>query len=228
MKVLMLNGSSHINGTTMAALTEVGKALEEDGIEYEIFQIGGGPVADCLGCGQCTESGCIFSDDAVNAFVAKAKEADGYIFGTPVYYAHPSGRIQSFLDRVFYSSGKHFAHKPGASVAVARRGGTATTFDVLNKYFGITQMITVGSTYWNQVHGRNAEDAAKDLEGMQTMRNLGHNMARVLKCLEAGKEKGLVPRRQTARTRRILYDSNKKIQCVSSVIFVEHTARRSI
>ena len=193
MKVLMLNGSSHINGTTMAALTEVGKALEEDGIEYEIFQIGGGPVADCLGCGQCTENGCIFSDDAVNAFVAKAKEADGYIFGTPVYYAHPSGRIQSFLDRVFYSSGKHFAHKPGASVAVARPGGTATTFDVLNKYFGITQMITVGSTYWNQVHGRNAEDAAKDLEGMQTMRNLGHNMAWVLKCLEAGKEKGLVP-----------------------------------
>lgn len=193
MKVLMLNGSSHINGTTMAALTEVGKALEEDGIEYEIFQIGGGLVADCLGCGQCTENGCIFSDDAVNAFVAKAKEADGYIFGTPVYYAHPSGRIQSFLDRVFYSSGKHFAHKPGASVAVARRGGTATTFDVLNKYFGITQMITVGSTYWNQVHGRNAEDAAKDLEGMQTMRNLGHNMAWVLKCLEAGKEKGLVP-----------------------------------
>lgn len=193
MKVLMLNGSSHINGTTMAALTEVGKAIEEDGIEYEIFQIGGGPVADCLGCGQCTENGCIFSDDAVNAFVAKAKEADGYIFGTPVYYAHPSGRIQSFLDRVFYSSGKHFAHKPGASVAVARRGGTATTFDVLNKYFGITQMITVGSTYWNQVHGRNAEDAAKDLEGMQTMRNLGHNMAWVLKCLEAGKEKGLVP-----------------------------------
>lgn len=189
----MLNGSSHINGTTMAALTEVGKALEEDGIEYEIFQIGGGPVADCLGCGQCTENGCIFSDDAVNAFVAKAKEADGYIFGTPVYYAHPSGRIQSFLDRVFYSNGKHFAHKPGASVAVARRGGTATTFDVLNKYFGITQMITVGSTYWNQVHGRNAEDAAKDLEGMQTMRNLGHNMAWVLKCLEAGKEKGLVP-----------------------------------
>ncbi len=193
MEVLMLNGSSHINGTTMAALTEVGKALEEDGIEYEIFQIGGGPIADCLGCGQCTENGCIFSDDAVNAFVEKAKAADGYIFGTPVYYAHPSGRIQSFLDRVFYSSGKHFAHKPGASVAVARRGGTSTTFDVLNKYFGITQMITVGSTYWNQVHGRNAEDAAKDLEGMQTMRNLGHNMAWVLKCLEAGKEKGLMP-----------------------------------
>lgn len=193
MKVLMLNGSSHINGTTMAALTEVGNALKEDGVEYEIFQIGGGPIADCIGCGQCTNQGCIFTDDAVNAFVEKAKEADGYIFGTPVYYAHPSGRIQSFLDRVFYSSGKVFAHKPGAAVAVARRGGTATTYDVLNKYFGITQMLTVGSTYWNQVHGKNAEDAAKDLEGMQTMRNLGHNMAWVLKCIEAGVEKGIMP-----------------------------------
>ena len=121
MKVLMLNGSSHINGTTMAALTEVGKALEEDGIEYEIFQIGGGPIADCLGCGQCTENGCIFSDDAVNAFVEKAKAADGYIFGTPVYYAHPSGRIQSFLDRVFYSSGKHFAHKPGVPFGAVQK-----------------------------------------------------------------------------------------------------------
>lgn len=193
MKVLMLNGSSHINGTTMAALTEVGNALKEDGVEYEIFQIGGGPIADCIGCGQCTNQGCIFTDDAVNAFVEKAKEADGYIFGTPVYYAHPSGRIQSFLDRVFYSSGKVFSHKPGAAVAVARRGGTATTYDVLNKYFGITQMLTVGSTYWNQVHGKNAEDAAKDLEGMQTMRNLGHNMAWVLKCIEAGVEKGITP-----------------------------------
>ena len=199
MKVLMLNGSSHINGTTMAALTEVGKALEEDGIEYEIFQIGGGPVADCLGCGQCTENGCIFSDDAVNAFVAKAKEADGYIFGTPVYYAHPSGRIQSFLDRVFYISGRCFAHKPGASVAVARRGGTATTFDVLNKYFGITQMITVGSTYWNQVHGTNAEEVVRDEEGMQTMRTLGNNMAWLMKCIEAGKEKGIhFPEREPA------------------------------
>ena len=193
MKVLMLNGSSHINGTTMAALTEVGKALEEDGIEYEIFQIGGGPVADCLGCGQCTENGCIFSDDAVNAFVAKAKEADGYIFGTPVYYAHPSGRIQSFLDRVFYSSGKHFAHKPGASVAVARRGGTATTFDVLNKYFTISQMPVVSSTYWNMVHGNTPEEVRQDAEGMQTMRNLARNLLWMVQCIQAGKAAGLQP-----------------------------------
>lgn len=202
MKVLMLNGSSHVNGTTMAALQEVGAALLEDGIEYEIFQLGGAPIADCIGCGQCSENGCIFQEDAVNRFVEKAKQADGFVFGTPVYYAHPSGRILSFLDRVFYSSGFSFAHKPGASVAVARRGGTATTFDVLNKYFGISQMLTVGSTYWNQVHGKNAEDAAKDLEGMQTMRNLGHNMAWTLKCIEAGKQMGILPptAERTART----------------------------
>ena len=101
MKVLMLNGSANQNGTTYTALTEIGKVLEQEGVEYEIFQIGGGPVRDCIGCGQCSEKGCVFTDDKVNEFLALAKEADGFIFGTPVYYAHPSGRIQSFLDRVF-------------------------------------------------------------------------------------------------------------------------------
>ena len=123
MKVLMLNGSAHTHGNTYIALEEIGKTLKEEGIDYEIFQIGGKPVRDCIGCGQCTEKGCVFDDDAVNEFVAKAKEADGFVFGTPVYYAHPSGSVQSFLDRVFYSSGRNFACKPGAAVAVARRGG---------------------------------------------------------------------------------------------------------
>lgn len=147
MKVLMLNGSANQNGTTYTALTEIGKVLEQEGVEYEIFQIGGGPVRDCIGCGQCSEKGCVFTDDKVNEFVALAKEADGFIFGTPVYYAHPSGRIQSFLDRVFYSSGRVFTYKPAAAVAVARRGGSSASLDVLNKYFGICQMPTVGSTY---------------------------------------------------------------------------------
>ena len=191
MKVLMLNGSAHVNGITATALEEIGKVLEHEGIEYEIFQIGGGPIRDCIGCGQCTEQGCVFTDDAVNAFVKKAKEADGFVFGTPVYYAHPSGRVQSFLDRVFYSSGALFAHKPGAAVAVARRGGTSASLDALNKYFGITQMITVGSTYWNMAHGTNGDDAIKDREGMQTMRNLGRNMAWILNCIEAGKKQGI-------------------------------------
>lgn len=101
MKVLMVNGSAHQKGNTFLSLEEVGKALKEEGIDYEIFQLGGGPIRDCIGCGQCSEKGCVFADDKVNEFVAKAKEADGFVFGTPVYYAHPSGRVLSFLDRVF-------------------------------------------------------------------------------------------------------------------------------
>lgn len=191
MKVLMLNGSAHKNGTTFTALEEIGRTLAQEGIEYEIFQMGGAPVRDCIGCGRCSEMGCVFDDDSVNEFAARAKEADGFIFGTPVYYAHPSGRILSFLDRVFYSSGGSFAFKPGAAVAVARRGGTSAALDALNKYFGISQMPVVGSTYWNMVHGRNGEDAKLDAEGMQTMRNLARNMAWMLKCFEAGREKGI-------------------------------------
>ncbi len=191
MKVLMLNGSANRNGTTFTALAEIGKILEQEGIGYEIFQMGGEPIRDCIGCGQCSEKGCVFGDDAVNEFVAKAKEADGFVFGTPVYYAHPSGRVLSFLDRVFYSSGRSFAFKPGASVAVARRGGTSSSLEVLDKYFGISQMPVVGSTYWNMVYGAKGEEAKLDAEGMQTMRNLARNMAWMLKCFEAGKEKGI-------------------------------------
>ena len=165
MKVLMLNGSAKPQGNTYRALYEVGEQLKKEGIDYEIFQIGAAPLRDCIGCGQCTEKGCVFDDDKVNEFVAKAKEADGLVFGTPVYYAHPSGRVQSFLDRVFYSSGRAFAFKPGASVAVARRGGTSASFDVMNKYFGISQMPVAGSTYWNLVHGRVPGEAAAQERG---------------------------------------------------------------
>ena len=191
MKVLMLNGSAKANGNTYRSLLEVGKQLEKEGIEYEIFQIGGEPVRDCLGCGQCSEKGCDFDDDKVNEFTAKAKEAAGFVFGTPVYYAHPSGRIMAFLDRAFYSSGASFAFKPGASVAVARRGGTTASFDAMNKYFGICQMPVVGSTYWNHVHGAVPGEAEEDAEGLQTMRNLARNMAWMLKCFEAGKAAGV-------------------------------------
>ncbi len=191
MKVLMLNGSAKANGNTYTALLEVGKQLEKEGISYEIVQIGAKPIRDCIGCGKCNENGCVFTDDEVNAFVAKAREADGFVFGTPVYYAHPSGRILSFLDRVFYSSSQVFRFKPGASVAVARRGGTTASFDCLNKYFGISQMPVAGSTYWNQVHGRVPGEAALDEEGLQTMRNLARNLAWMMKCFEAGREKGI-------------------------------------
>lgn len=191
MKVLMLNGSPKANGNTNAALLEVGRTLENEGISYEIFQMGGKPVRDCIGCGQRSEKGCAFNDDDVNEFIAKAKEADGFVFGTPVYYAHPSGRILSFLDRAFYAGGAAFRFKPGASVAVARRGGSSASFDCLNKYFGIAQMPVVGSTYWNMVYGRVPGEAEQDLEGMQTMQNLAKNMAWMMKCFELGRKNGI-------------------------------------
>lgn len=191
MKILMLNGSPRPNGNTFLALSEIGKQLKEEGIDYEIFQIGGKPIRDCLGCGRCTEHGCVFEDDSVNEFIAKAKDANGFVFGSPVYYAHPSGRILSFLDRAFCSGSGAFRFKPGAAVAVARRAGTTASFDCLNKYFGISQMPVVGSTYWNNVHGAAPGEAALDAEGLQTMRNLARNLAWMLKCFEAGKKSGI-------------------------------------
>lgn len=191
MKVLMLNGSPKANGNTYTALLEIGKQLNKENIEYEIVQIGGAPMRDCIGCGRCTENGCIFSDGGVNDFIAKAKEADGFVFGTPVYYAHPSGRILSFLDRVFYSGGRAFKFKPAASVAVARRAGTTASFDCLNKYFGISQMPVAGSTYWNNVHGAVPGEVSFDEEGMRTMRNLARNLAWMIRCFDAGKKNGI-------------------------------------
>ena len=135
----------------------------------------------------------MFTDDGVNEFVEKAKDADGFVFATPVYFAHPSGRIFDFLDRAFYSSNgyENFKFKPGAAVAIARRGGTTASLDALNKYFGIAQMPTAGSTYWNMVHGNTPEEVCQDKEGLQTMRILGRNMAWMLKCIEAGKNNGV-------------------------------------
>ena len=193
MKVLLVNGSSHEHGTTMAALSEMIKVFEAAGVETEVFQLKD-PISDCLQCGGCRTKGCcVLQDGGVNEFVEKARQADGFVFGTPVYYAHPSGRIFSFLDRAFYSNAgaEAFRFKPAASVAVARRGGTSATLDALNKYFGISQMPVAGSTYWNMVHGRVAADAPEDEEGMQTMRNLARNMVWMMRCFVAGKEQGV-------------------------------------
>ena len=193
MKVLMLNGSCNPKGCTYTALTEVGKALTSAGIDYEIVQLDGGPVRDCIGCNQCSKNGCVFTDDGVNDFIAKARQADGFVFGTPVYSAHPSGRVLSFLDRVFYAGGSAFAGKPGAAVASARRAGTTASLDALGKYFGISNMVTVGSTYWNMVHGNTPEEVRQDAEGMQTMRNLARNLLWMVQCIQAGKAAGLQP-----------------------------------
>ena len=197
MKVLLVNGSSHVKGTTMKALEEMVKVFQENEIQTEIIQLGTKPLADCIQCNACQKTGqCVFKDDGVNEFVQKAKMADGFVFATPVYFAHPSGRIFSFLDRAFYCNGKNevyeaFQFKPGAAVAVARRGGTTAALDALNKYFGIAQMSIAGSTYWNMVHGLYAEEAHQDEEGMQTMRNLAKNMVWMMRCFSEGKKAGI-------------------------------------
>lgn len=194
MKVLLFNGSPRANGCTFTALTEICEVLGEYGIESEILQSGNGPVRDCIGCGGCAKTRkCVFSDDCVNEWLEKAAGADGFVFGTPVYYAHPSGRILSLMDRMFYAGGERFAHKPAAVIASARRAGATATLDVVAKHLGISQMPVVSSTYWNMVHGSRPEDVKQDLEGMQTMRNIGRNMAWLLKCIEAAKKAGIEP-----------------------------------
>ena len=191
MKVLLVNGSSRPEGCTNAALREVERALHKEGIETETVFIGNEALPDCIACGKCRETGsCVFGD-VVNDFVEKAKTADGFVFGSPVYYAHPSGRLLSFMDRAFYSGGSAFAFKPAAAVLSARRAGTTASFDVINKYFTIASMPVVSSTYWNHVYGTQPEEVAEDKEGLMTMANIGKNMAWILKCIELGKQNGL-------------------------------------
>ena len=194
MKVLLLNGSSRKNGCSWLALSEIANALNAEGMETEILQMGVGPVRDCIGCNGCAgKDRCVFEDDLVNELIAKAKAAEGFVFGSPVYYAHPSGQLLSLLDRLFYAGGSAFAHKPGAAVVTARRAGTTASLDVLNKHMLDAQMPIVSSTYWNMVFGPAPELVERDAEGLQTMRNLGRNMAWLLKCIYAGREKGLEP-----------------------------------
>lgn len=197
MKVLLVNGSHHEKGCTYTALAEVAKALNENGVETEIYQLSGKEIAGCKGCWACKKAKvCVFDDGTVNDFVAKAAEFDGFVFGSPVYYASASGVLVGFMDRVFYSGGKNLAYKPAAAVVSCRRAGASTTFDVINKYFTINNMPIVSSNYWNEIHGNTAEEAAQDEEGLQTMRVLGNNMAWLLKCIELGKQAGVEPIRE--------------------------------
>lgn len=193
MKVILVNGGPHKDGCTNVALEEVSKVLNENGIETEMIWLGIKGISGCIGCHECLKKGekknrC-FMDDIVNEFLDKVGETDGFIFGSPVHFAAATGQITSFLDRVFYGRGKLFAGKAFASVVSCRRGGASAAFDQLNKYATISHMYIVGSSYWNQIHGMTKEEAKQDLEGLQTMRDLGENMSYLLKCIEVGKEK---------------------------------------
>ena len=191
MKILMVNGSPR-RGNTYAALAHMGEVFSACGAEWEIFDLGPSPVRDCVACGRCAElKKCVFDGDKVNELIEKAKTADGFVFGTPVYYAHPTGLILSVLDRAFYAGKSAFAHKPAAAIASLRRAGSCASVDVLNKYFTIAQMPVVSSKYWNMVHGNTPDEVRQDLEGLQIMRYLGRNMAWLLKSIEAGKDAGI-------------------------------------
>ena len=190
-KVLLLNGSPNEHGCTYTALQESADTLAKHGVESEILYLGKKPVAGCIDCGRCAQTGRCAFDDKVNEVLERLDEYAGIVVGSPVYYAGPSGQLCAFLDRLFYCSESRMAGKLAASVVSCRRGGASAAFDRLNKYFGISNMHIVGSQYWNQVHGFTPEDVRRDAEGLQTMRTLAQNMAWLLKGIEAGRERGV-------------------------------------
>ena len=195
MKVVLLNGSPHEKGTTFAALTEVANSLNANGIDTEIINVGNHEVSGCTVCCYCVKNNKCVKNDIVNEIIEKIQQADGVVVGSPVYFASLNGTLKCVLDRVFFAK-ESFANKPAAAVAVARRAGTTATYDQINKYFGITQMPIISTRYWNMAFGRNADDVKQDAEGMQALRILARNMAYYLKCIEAGKEKGITPPEQ--------------------------------
>ena len=193
--ILIINGSPHAHGCTATALDEMIRVFQAEGIETQLLQVGNKSVRGCISCGTCGKRGkCVFDDDPVNEAAALFEKADGLVVGSPVYYASPNGNLISFLDRLFYSTSFSKHMKVGAAVVSCRRGGNTASFDVLNKYFTISGMPVASSTYWNQVHGFTAEDVKKDLEGLQTMRNLARNMAFLIRAIGDAKEKYDLPK----------------------------------
>lgn len=197
MKVLILNGSPRANGCTARALKEVSDTLRKEGIETETVVVGNQDIRGCISCGSCHTQGICVFDDLVNELASKLKEADGLLVGTPVYYAGVNGTLKALLDRLFYSGRYDKTMKVGAAVLSSRRAGSTSAFDEVNKYFTISGMPVVSSSYWNEVHGFTAEDVEKDLEGLQIMRNLGRNMAFLIKAIRLGKETYGLPQKES-------------------------------
>ena len=199
MKVLLINGSPNAKGCTYTALKVVADALNKEEIETEIIQVGHKDIHGCVGCRKCKElKQCVFQD-VVNEVLPKFETCDGIVIGSPVYYASANGTLISFLDRLFFSSSADKTMKVGASVVSARRAGTTTTFDELNKYFTISEMPIVSSRYWNMVHGNTADQVKQDLEGLQIMRVLGKNMAFLIKAIKLAKDTYGLPEKENQR-----------------------------
>jgi len=203
MKVIAFNGSPKENGNTATAINAVAEQLRTLGVEVEILQVGNKAIRGCLACGVCAnnkDEKCVIKDDVVNEYFQKAKEADGIILSSPVYFSGIAGTMKSFLDRLFYvasANGGVFRHKVGANVVAVRRSGGVATFDGLNHYFLFAEMPIASSNYWNVVHGKTPGESSQDLEGMQTMSVLGEKMAWLMKLIENGAGTVEEPARQT-------------------------------
>lgn len=198
MKVLLINGSPKAKGNTAYVLSQMAEVFTNQGIEAQILHVGNQDIRGCVACGGCSKTGkCVF-DDAVNEAAEAFREADGLVLASPVYYASANATLVAFADRLFYSTGFDKRMKVGASVVVARRGGCSATFDELNKYFTIAGMPVASSRYWNSVHGRLPGEAAQDLEGIATVRELAKNMAFLMKSIALGKEKFGLPEPESA------------------------------
>ncbi len=196
MKVLLINGSPKPNGNTAHALREMADIFAQEGIEAEIIHIGNQDIRGCIACGSCGKTGkCVF-DDAVNAIAPKFEAADGIVIGSPVYYAMANATLMAFMQRLFYSTRFDKTMKVGASIAIARRGGCSSTYDEMNKFFGISGMPIASSQYWNSVHGGAPGQVLEDAEGMQTMRTLARNMAFLMKAIALGKEQYGLPEKE--------------------------------
>ena len=196
MNVLILNGSPKPDGNTAVAINEIVKVFDEEGIESKVIHIGNKAIRGCVSCNSCSKTGkCVF-DDEVNKIAPEFEAADGLIVASPVYYASANATLVACLDRLFYSTGFDKTMKVGASVVVARRGGCSATYDELNKYFTISGMPVASSQYWNSVHGNAPGEAAKDAEGLQTMRTLARNMSFLMKSISLGKEKYGLPQKE--------------------------------
>ena len=196
MKVLMLNGSPRTGGNTSIALKEMEAVFAKNSVETKTVQVGQLAVRGCLSCGYCFKNGKCAIDDIVNELAPELEACDGLVIASPVYYAAANSTLTALLDRLFYSTKFNKTMKVGASVAVARRGGTSATFDQLNKYFTISGMPVASSQYWNSVHGRAPGDAAQDAEGLQTMRTLAENMTFLMKSIALGKEQFGIPEKE--------------------------------
>jgi multimeric flavodoxin WrbA len=187
MRVVAFNGSPRKSGNTERLLKRVLSVLDEEGLETELVQIGGEKVHGCTACGKCfanQDRRCIFDDDIVNECITKMAAADGIVIGSPTYFADVSPETKALIDRagfVAMANGRMFSRKVGAAVVAVRRAGGIHVFDTINHFFGISNMFTVGSIYWNIGFGLNPGDVERDDEGMMTMEMLGRNMAWIIR-----------------------------------------------